>query len=121
MEAGDGVPGAVVAIDEDGAGMLAQGVGQNDLGLDQFVIGRLAILAFLFEAVLDHADHGIVLIRGHHGQGAVVVADALQTAQFAGRQMKAQEASDAEWKHDFQTWNEPRVKNFFRVYDRESF
>jgi hypothetical protein len=53
-------------------------------GIDDLIEGRLAILAFFLEAVLDHRDHGTILIEGHHRQGAVGIADALEPAQFAG-------------------------------------
>src|SRR5439155_572100 len=59
------------------------------------VEGRLAVLALLLEAVLDHADHGAVLVGGDHGQRAVGVADALQPAQLAGREAEPEKAGDA--------------------------
>ena len=68
---------------------------EEDLGFDEFLKGWLALLAAAGETVLDHGDHGAVLVGGHHGQGAIVVANPLQAAQFAGRQLQAKQARDA--------------------------
>ena len=93
-EAGHAVPDAVVAIDQHGAGVLGQGVGQDDLGFDDFGEGRFAFFSLLFQAVLDHADHGAVLVGSDHGQRTVVVADPLQAAQLARGQTQAEQAGD---------------------------
>ena len=39
-------------------------------------------------------DHGTVLVGGHHRQRAVRVADPLQPAELAGREVEAEQASD---------------------------
>ena len=95
-EAGHRVPGAVVAIDENGAGVLARGR-RRGRSWPRPSRRRSAsrFFALLFEAVLNHADHGVVLIGGDHGQGAVVVADALQAAQLAGGQAQAEQSGHA--------------------------
>jgi hypothetical protein len=86
VEAGDGVPHAVVGVDEHAAGVLAQDVGEAHLGLDDFLVGGGTVLALLLQAAGEHLDQRAVLVGGDHGQGAVVVADPLQSAEFAGGQ-----------------------------------
>ena len=64
---------------------------QVDLGLDDLLVGRLAVLPLALEGLGGHLDHRAVLIEGHHRQRSVGIADPLQPAELARRQSLAEQ------------------------------
>ena len=63
--------------------MLGDCGSKNQLCFHNFLIGGFAGVAALFQAFLDHGNHGTVLVRGHPGQGPIGIANALKPAQLA--------------------------------------
>ena len=70
--------------------------GHVELGLDDLLVGRLAVVALGLEGLLGHLDHRAVLVEGHHRQRPVRVADPLQTPELARRQTLAQQDRGAQ-------------------------
>src|SRR5262249_38550454 len=78
------------------AGRRRHGPRQLNFSLDNLLKGRLTGLPPPLEAVAYHRDHGAVLIERHHGQRAVGIANALETAQLAGGEVEPQKARYAQ-------------------------
>ena len=64
---------------------------QVELGLDDLLVGRLALFSHGLQCPGCHLDHGTVLIQGQHRQRAAGIADPLQAAELARRQFLAQQ------------------------------
>ena len=87
---GDARPGAVIGVDQHAGRLRRQLPRQVDLGLDDLLVGRLAIGPLGLQRLGGHLDHRAVLIQGHHGQGPVGIADPLQPPELARRQALAE-------------------------------
>ena len=93
---GDRRPGAVVGVDQDARGRRGHLPHHVELGLDDLLVGRLAVLPLGLEGLRRHLDHRAVLVEGQHGQRPVRVADPLQAPELAGRQPLAQQGRGAQ-------------------------